>query len=328
MTNEKTFESKPGILQKLRRRFLRTADLRQSLETVIESHAEHSGSPAMAADARSMLGNLLGFPNLRVDDLMVPRADITALDESATMRDLLDKFTEANHSRLPIYHETLDDVTGMVHVKDFLGWLSSKGKTKKVRGRAVDKAVSRVMGLSLASEELATTIKSHGGLVREVLYVPPSMPAPDLLVKMKTSHIHLAVVVDEYGGSDGLVSFEDLVEAIVGDIADEHDADDEAEMIKKQGEDSFIADARISISTLDQMFKVDLLSDEEEDEADTLGGLIFEMQGRVPSKGEVIKHPAGLEFEIIDTDPRRVKKVRIHVARPAASESPAENNNS
>lgn len=308
MSTEKPFESKPGILQKLRRRFQRTSDLRESLETVIETHVGQSGGAAMAEDARSMLGNLLGFSNLRVDDLMVPRADITALDETATMRDLLDKFTEANHSRLPIYRETLDDVTGMVHVKDFLGWLSSRGKTKKVKGK--------VTGLALASEELASPIKGHNALMRDVLYVPPSMPAPDLLVKMKTSHVHLAVVVDEYGGTDGLVSFEDIVEAIVGDIADEHDDDDEAEMIRKQGEDTYIADARISIATLDQMFNVDLLPAEEEDEADTLGGLIFEMAGRVPSKGEIIRHGSGLEFEIMETDPRRVKKLRIH-AKPA-----------
>jgi CBS domain containing-hemolysin-like protein len=310
MSQEKPFESKPGILQKLRRRFLRTSDLRQSLETVIESHAEKAGDSAMAADARSMLGNLLGFSDLRVDDLMVPRADITALDETATMRDLLDKFTQANHSRLPIFRETLDDVQGMIHVKDFLGWLSAKGKMKKVKGK--------VSGLSLDSAELASTIKSHGNLTRDVLYVPLSMPAPDLLVKMKTSHIHLAVVVDEYGGTDGLVSFEDLVEAIVGDIADEHDNDDESELIKKQGEGVFVADARISISTLDQMFNVDLLPADEEDEADTLGGLVFEMQGRVPPRGEIIKHDSGLEFEILETDPRRVKRVRIHVKSSAA----------
>ncbi|MFO1032786.1 MAG: hemolysin family protein [Hyphomicrobiales bacterium] len=310
MSHEKPFESKPGILQKLRRRFLKTSDLRESLETVIESHAEQSGGAAMADDARSMLGNLLGFSNLRVDDLMVPRADITALDETTSMLDVLGTFTEANHSRLPIYKETLDDVTGMIHVKDFLGWLATRGTARKGK--------SKTGGLSLPATELATPVKAHGTLLRDVLYVPPSMPASDLLLKMKSSHIHLAVVVDEYGGTDGLVSFEDLVEAIVGDIADEHDADDEADLIRKQGDDTYVADARINISTLDQMFGVDLLPADQEDEADTLGGLIFEMQGRVPTKGEVIVHGSGLEFEIMETDPRRVKKVRIHV-KPKAS---------
>jgi Mg2+/Co2+ transporter CorC len=135
--------------------------------------------------------------------------------------------------------------------------------------------------------------------------------------------VHLAVVVDEYGGTDGLVSFEDIVEAIVGDIADEHDADDEARLIKKQADDLYMADARIAIATLDQMFNVDLLSDDQEDEADTLAGLLFEMGGRIPVRGEVITHASGLEFEIIDSDARRVKRVRIHVKAVPVIEEPS-----
>jgi CBS domain containing-hemolysin-like protein len=309
MTNEKPFESKPGILQKLQRRFLRSKDLRESLEVVIESHAQETGTAAMADDAKSMLGNLLSFSNLRVDDLMVPRADIVALDETETLRVLLDTFIDANHSRVPIFRETLDDVVGFIHVKDFLRWLSTQGKT--VKGKPLE-----AQGLVLAAAELAAEIKEQNPLIRNVLYVPPSMPAPDLLLKMKSSHVHMAIVVDEYGGTDGIVSFEDIVEAIVGDIADEHDADDEAEMIKQQKDNTYLADARISISALDTMFKVDLLSDEEEDEADTLGGLVFEIGGRVPVRGEILRHKSGLEFEIVDADPRRVKKVRITVKSP------------
>jgi CBS domain containing-hemolysin-like protein len=316
MTLEKPFESKPGIIQKLRRRFLRNKGLRESLEGVIESHAQESGEPAMAADAKSMLGNLLGFSDLRVDDLMVPRADIEAIEEGATLRSLLDSFTQINHSRLPVYRETLDDVVGFIHVKDFLKWMAGKGKMKKTKA-------SETAGLSLPAAELATTVKQHSSLIRDVLYVPPSMPAPDLLLKMKESHVHLAVVVDEYGGTDGLVSFEDIVEAIVGDIADEHDADDEARLIKKQADDLYMADARIAIATLDQMFNVDLLSDDQEDEADTLAGLLFEMGGRIPVRGEVITHTSGLEFEIIDSDARRVKRVRIHVKAVPVIEEPS-----
>jgi CBS domain containing-hemolysin-like protein len=312
MSNEKPFESRPGILQKLKRRFIRNKDLRESLEGVIESHVQDTGERAMADDARSMLGNLLGFSDLRVDDLMVPRADIDAIEESETLRALLDKFTTANHSRLPVYRETLDDVTGFIHVKDFLRWMTSKGKMRKPKS-------SDVAGLSLPASELSATIKQIHGLMRDVLHVPPSMPAPDLLVKMKTSHVHLAIVVDEYGGTDGLVSFEDLVEAIVGDIADEHDADDEAAMIKKQSDTTYMTDARITIATLDQMFNVDLLPDDQEDEADTLAGLLFEMGGRIPTRGEIIKHGSGLEFEIVETDARRVKRVRIHVKKPDLS---------
>jgi CBS domain containing-hemolysin-like protein len=309
MSTEKTFESKPGILQKLRRRFMRNKDLRESLEVVIESHAQDSGEPAMADDARSMLGNLLGFSELRVEDLMVPRADIDAVEESSSLRELLDAFTHANHSRLPIFRETLDDVKGFVHVKDFLKWMTAKGKMKMTKK-------SGTAGLSLPASELANKISQYSSMMRDVLYVPPSMPAPDLLLKMKTSHVHMAIVVDEYGGTDGIVSFEDLLEAIVGDIADEHDADDEMSLIKKQGGDAYVANARIRISTLDQMFGVDLLPDDQEDEADTLAGLIFEMGGRIPSRGEVVKHGSGLEFEIMDSDPRMVKRVRILVKKP------------
>jgi magnesium and cobalt transporter len=157
--------------------------------------------------------------------------------------------------------------------------------------------------------------------VRDVLYVPLSMPASDLLIKMKATHVHLAVVVDEYGGTDGLVSFEDIVEAIVGDISDEHDEDADEILIRKQNDTTYVADARIAIATLDEMFGVDLLPEDKEDEADTLGGLMFEMGGRVPVKGEVIAHPAGLEFEIVESDLRRVKQVRIHVKqKPGAPE--------
>jgi CBS domain containing-hemolysin-like protein len=193
-----------------------------------------------------------------------------------------------------------------IHVKDFLKWMTSKGKTAKSKK-------TDVAGLSLAATELAAKVSQRPSLVRDVLYVPPSMPAPDLLLKMKTSHVHMAIVVDEYGGTDGIVTFEDLVEAIVGDIADEHDADDELALIKKQGENTFVANARIAISTLDELFGVDLLPEDQEDEADTLAGLLFEMGGRIPSRGEVIKHASGLEFEILDSDPRMVKRVRIVV---------------
>jgi CBS domain containing-hemolysin-like protein len=294
-----------SFLSKIRRKLgSRNVDLRESLEGVIASHAEQAGPSSLPDDARSMMTNLLGFADLRVSDMMVPRANIVAAEEMSNMRDLLAQFIDANHSRLPIYRESLDDMVGMIHVKDYLRWMSTKGSKKKTKG------------ISLAETELSSTIKQHSSMIREVLFVPPSMPAPDLLIKMKTSHIHLAAVVDEYGGTDGLVSLEDLVEEIIGDIADEHDTDAEEGMIRKQGENLYVANALISISTLDEMFSVDLLPDDQEDEADTLGGLVFEMAGRVPTRGEIIRHASGLEFEILESDPRRVKRVRIHVKTP------------
>jgi CBS domain containing-hemolysin-like protein len=242
--------------------------------------------------------------------LMVPRADIVGIEQDETLRALLDRFVEANHSRLPVYRDTLDDVMGMIHVKDFLRWMNSKGRTSKSKS---------VAGISLSASELSSTIKGHNSIIRDVLYVPLSMPASDLLFKMKTSHVHLAVVVDEYGGTDGLVSFEDIVETIVGEISDEHDDDADDVLIKKQNETTWMADARLAISTLDDMFGVDLLPADQEDEADTLGGLVFEMCGRVPVRGEVIKHESGLEFEIVESDLRRVKRVRIHMNKPITS---------
>jgi CBS domain containing-hemolysin-like protein len=316
MSQDRSPEAKkaPNLLARLKRRLLGSKDLRESLEGVIESHAEETGAPGITADARSMLGNLINFQDLRVSDLMVPRADITGIEEQESLRSLLDRFTEANHSRLPVYRESLDDVTGMVHVKDFLRWLNSKGRGRKSKAGT---------GLSLAAAELASSVKQHPSIIRDVLYVPLSMPASDLLLKMKATHVHLAIVVDEYGGTDGLVSFEDIVEAIVGDISDEHDEDTKDVLIRKQNETTYMADARVAIAALDEMFGVDLLPADQEDEADTLGGLVFEMGGRVPVRGEVIAHPSGLEFEIVESDLRRVKQVRIHVKqRPAHRDEP------
>jgi CBS domain containing-hemolysin-like protein len=267
--------------------------------------------------------NIIEFSSLRVDDVMVPRVDIVAIDEADTMQDLLEKFIDANHSRVPVYRETLDGITGMIHVKDFLRWMASRG-TKKRRTTKVEKAGKTLPppGLSIAASTLATSVK-QAGLNREVLFVPPSMPATDLLVRMQASHTHLAIVIDEYGGTEGLVSIEDLVEVIVGDISDEHDTDEDLE-IKPLEDKIYAADGRIDLAALEALLGVDLLPEEEEEEADTLAGLIFKIAGRVPTRGEIIRHDSGLEFEILDSDPRRVKRVRINARNVALpSDEPA-----
>jgi CBS domain containing-hemolysin-like protein len=254
--------------------------------------------------------NIIEFSNLRVDDVMVPRVDIGAIDETASMSELLAKLIDANHSRLPVFRETLDGITGMVHVKDFMRWMDAKGvKRRKAKADKPEKLPAA--GLSIAAAELAIAVK-QSGLHRDVLFVPPSMPASDLLVRMQASHIHLAIVIDEYGGTDGLVSIEDLVEVIVGDISDEHDTE-EGLQIRAVGEGSYMADGRVDIAALEDLVKIDLLSDDEEEEADTLAGLIFKIAGRVPARGEIIRHGSGLEFEILDSDPRRVKKLKVDV---------------
>lgn len=318
MSNETTPPPVPvreGFLRKFLSKFSVSRDrgLREDLESVIETHQAQNPQDELGQETRSMMRNLIAFSDLRVDDVMVPRADIIAIEDSSTMRDLLVKFNEANHSRLPVYRETLDDVAGMIHVKDFMRWMSVKGSKRKSK--------TKTPGISISATDLALPVK-QSGLYREVLFVPPSMPAADLLLKMQASHIHMAIVIDEYGGSDGLISIEDLVEEIVGDISDEHDTDEE-QLIKRQDENIYVADARVHISVVDKLLGVDLLPDEEEDEADTLGGLIFEMGGRVPTRGEIIRHDSGLEFEILQSDARRVKRIRIHVKKQASADETA-----
>ncbi len=263
-----------------------------------------------------MMRNVVKFADLRVDDVMVPRADIIALDEEASVRDLLAKFIDANHSRIPIYRETLDDPVGFIHIKDLVRWLAERGSSirRRRKSRAQNLAPTE-NAVALSAENLATPIRQTG-LKRDLLYVPPSMPAADLLVKMQTTRIHVAIVVDEYGGTDGLASIEDLVEEIVGDIADEHD-EDEALLLKPIEEGVYVADARADIDDVEALLGVDLLPDEEEENADTLGGLVFSMLGRVPVRGELVPHSSGIEFEVLEADPRRVKKLKIHT-RPRA----------
>jgi CBS domain containing-hemolysin-like protein len=266
---------------------------------------------AARPEASSMMRNLLEFVDLRVEDVMVPRAEIVAIDEDASVHDLLRRFMEANHSRLPVYRETLDDPVGMVHIKDFLRWLTERSGAKeggKARPGAADELGEAAVALPEA--DLDTTVKQTG-ILRPLLFVPPSMRAADLLVKMQSTRGHMAIVVDEYGGTDGLVSIEDLVEEIVGDIADEHD-EDEAELINRAEDGVFLADARAPIEDVEEALGLSLVPEEREEDADSLGGLIVSMLGRVPVRGELLRHPAGIELEILEADPRRVRKIRIH----------------
>jgi len=306
--------TRESLWQRLRSRFGRNRDvgLRESLEGAIESHEAQNPGATVGEEAKSMMLNIIEFSGLRVDDVMVPRVDIVAVDETDSMQDLLATFIDANHSRMPVYRETLDGITGMIHVKDFLRWMAARGTrkrrtTKSERPEKIDK--SQPPGLSIAATALATSVK-QAGLNREVLFVPPSMPATDLLVRMQASRTHLAIVIDEYGGTEGLVSIEDLVEVIVGDIADEHDTEEGLD-IKPVEDGVYLADGRVDLSQLEALLAIDLLPEDEEEEADTLAGLIFKIAGRVPARGEIIRHESGLEFEILDSDPRRVKRVRI-----------------
>ena len=320
-----------SLWQRLRSRFGRTRDvgLRESLEGAIESHEAQNPGETVGEEAKSMMLNIIEFSGLRVDDVMVPRVDIVAVDEADSMQELLAKFIDANHSRMPVYRETLDGITGMIHVKDYLRWMAARG-TRKRRAPKSEKPekIEKVPppGLSIAATALSTTVK-QAGLNREVLFVPPSMPATDLLVRMQASRTHLAIVIDEYGGTEGLVSIEDLVEVIVGDIADEHDTEEDLE-IKPVEHGVHLADGRVDLAQLEALLGVDLLPEDEEEEADTLAGLIFKIAGRVPARGEIIRHESGLEFEILDSDPRRVKRVRVNARNVSQSNSETAADNS
>jgi CBS domain containing-hemolysin-like protein len=259
------------------------AAIRESLEEVIEESERESS--ALSAQERVMLSNLLRFGELRISDVMVPRAQIIAAEEDIGLAELLQVFREAQHSRLPLYRGTLDNPTGLIHVKDVLGLLECTAE-----------------GAYCLSPKARIT-----GLKRPILFVPPSMRALDLLLKMQASHTHLALVIDEYGGTDGLVSIEDIIEEIVGDIADEHD-DDPAEL--KPDADGFVADARMDLDDVKEQTGHDLAMEGEED-TDSLGGLVVSLLGRVPQRGEIVAHPGGYEFQVLDADPKRIRKLRV-----------------
>lgn len=278
------------------------------LRELIEGALARSKSDTLSAQERAMLLRILRFGSLTVEDVMVPRADIVAVDDSITIEELLRIFRKSEHSRLPVYRETLDDPRGMIHIRDLMCWI-----TEEANGGRSDR-------IELGEVDLARTIRSIA-IARELIYVPASMSVLDLLLKMQTAQLHLALVVDEYGGTDGLVSIEDLVEEVVGEIADEHDVEDKP-MLQDDPRLGLVADARIPIEELEEHLGVQLVTEEQEEDIDTLGGVVFTLTGRVPARGELVHHASGLEFEVLEADPRRIKRLRIHLPkdfeRPAA----------
>jgi CBS domain containing-hemolysin-like protein len=267
--------------------------IRESLEEVIEESERQN--PELARRERVMLANLLKFGELRVDDVKVPRADIVAVDESISICELIAEFRDAQHSRLPVYRETLDDPIGLVHIKDVMGL-----------GELGPDGIMRWPDVPIAQ------------LKRDILVAAPSMPASDLLVKMQASQIHLALVIDEYGGTDGLVSIEDLVEEIVGDIGDEHDVD-EAPHLTKLPDGGYEVDARLDLDDFTEQTGISLQPSDSEEDVDTLGGLVVASVGRVPQRGEIVSHN-GFEFEVLEADPRKIKRLRL---RPPSQHKPA-----
>jgi magnesium and cobalt transporter len=286
---QNTEDEKPSLLKRLSLVLHGGGgSIRESLEAVIEESERESDT--LSAPERTMLANLLKFGDLKVKDVMVPRADIVAVDEKTSLADLAMLFRQAQHSRLPVFRETLDDPIGLVHLKSVLGLLEPQDD-----------------GSFRLDEKPIAEIK------HDILFVPPSMPVLDLLLKMQTLHTHLALVVDEYGGTDGLVSIEDIIEEIVGDIADEHD--EEAPHARPLAGGGFLADARLALEDFERETGIVFPLGDDEDEIETLGGLVVAFVGRVPQRGEIVVHPAGYEFEILEADPRRVKRLRIRPAQ-------------
>ncbi len=261
-------------------------NLRESLEEMIEQRA--GDETPLNEEERTMLVNLLNFGDLRVDDVMVPRADVVAVEQTTPLAKVVGVIREVGHSRLPVFRGNMDDITGMVHVRDLLKYWGSNQPFTLTQ------------------------------LVRPLLFVPPSMRVRDLLLQMRATRVHMAVVVDEYGGTDGLVTIEDLVEEIVGEIHDEHDVDERPMLVEKPG-GVIEADARALVEDLEARVGFSLLPEDGDEDVDTLGGLVFSLAGRVPARGELIIHSAGLQFEILEADPRRVKRLRIERV-PAATE--------
>jgi len=255
--------------------------LKEVIEEVIE---EHVGDEPLAPQERVMLQNVLTFSETTVSDIMIPRTDIVAIPHDIAIAELKAHILDQRHTRTPVYEDTLDHVLGFLHVKDLIPLLSG------------DKPYD---------------LRAY---VRTMLYVPPSMKILDLLAKMRAAGSHMAIVVDEHGGTDGLVTMEDVVEEIVGDIHDEHDEDEISnDNITKINEKTFDVNARIRIEQMARTFGQELVR-EDAVEFDTLAGLISAQLGRVPARGEVVPHEGGMRFEILDADPRRIRKVRVHLA--------------
>jgi CBS domain containing-hemolysin-like protein len=262
------------------------ASLRDALEELIEEYDE-AEAPA-DSDERVLIKNVLNLHDLTVEDVMVPRADIVAIEAGTPLDELVKLMSKEAQSRLPVYRETLDDVIGMVHIKDVLACWNAKE---------------------------AFALKN---ILRPLLFAAPSMRVLDLLLEMRSTRNHMALIVDEYGGIDGLATIEDLVEEIVGEIEDEHD-EEQGPALDPRPDGSLAADARVSIEEFEKQVGPVLLPEEREG-IDTLGGLVFSLAGRVPGRGELIAHPSGLEFEVVEADPRRIKRLRVRNLPPAPSQ--------
>jgi CBS domain containing-hemolysin-like protein len=250
-------------------------------DSVNELIKEHDLRDTIHTEERAMLQNFIDFKDLRAHEVMIPRTYIIGIAYDASFDELKEKFIKEGHTRVPVFKESLDEISGFVHMKDFVPYIGKESEFK----------------ISL--------------VIRELLYAPRSMKVIDLLVKMRLSGIHIAIVLDEYGGTDGLVTIENLVEEIIGDIRDEHDSQEEPELVKAVGE-GYVIDGKAKIEEIEERFNLNLAS--EDDSFETFGGFILAYLGRIPKRGEIIKHASGMVIEIIDADIRKIKTAKVKIS--------------
>jgi magnesium and cobalt transporter len=278
-------ESSRGSLIESIRGWVRTSfrkspeSLKEALEEVMEEHEEEAAREANSEE-RVLLQNILHFGELEVEDVMIHRADVVAVPHTIKLQSLKEKIQQHGHSRMPVFHENLDRIIGLVHSKDLLGYLGAEDEFKLKQ------------------------------ILRPMFAVPPSMKVIDLLVKMRSAGTHMALVVDEYGGTDGIVTLEDLFEKIVGDIQDEYDEDEKADQFHWLDTNTAIVDAKIELDELEEKLERALVNDDDDEDYHTLGGLIFDILGHIPHRGEKVRY-RGFVFVIEAADPRRIHRVRV-----------------
>jgi CBS domain containing-hemolysin-like protein len=305
----------PDIVARLRAALLSALGIRPngSARAEIEDAiaADEAAGATLSADERTMLRAILRLGDMRVEDVMIPRADIEGIDIETSLSEVIAIFRESGHSRMPAYRETLDDPVGMVHIRDLMAWIADRALNR------VPLPVPKKPNFDFGAVDLTATLE-ESKLVRPVLFVPPSMPARALLKRMQSSRTQMALVIDEYGGTDGLVSLEDLVEIIVGEIEDEHDLE-EAPTVTRVAEGIYVADARAELADAAAVIGPEFRVGEKSEEVETIGGLVFAATGRIPPKGEVVEAVPGYDFEVLDADPRRIKRVKIRDRAKAAA---------
>jgi CBS domain containing-hemolysin-like protein len=286
-----------SLFQRLKAIFVPQPSLRDDLEEALESEASGE-TQDFSPSERTILQNVLQLGDKHVEDVMVPRADIEAIDVDSTLGDIIARFREVGHSRIPVYSGSIDNITGFIHVKDALRRITEKVTDPEKPGPV--RLVSPALRHKLNKLDIA----------RAVLFVPPLMPVGDLLPQMQQKRVHMAIVIDEYGGTDGVVTIEDLLEAVVGEIEDEHDTED-GPLIRKINSNIFIAAARAELSDVEALIGSDFDPGEHADDVDTLGGLVFALAGRVPVKGETIGGIKNFEFEVMQADSHQLRRIKI-----------------